>query len=315
MSQSQPLPARPRCILPLPFVESDVDDATIAMEEAENIENLLNEYSKERKQPQKKYKVSVEDMDVENETEARDIECSSPPPKGTTSSRNPFKKEPNVSDNLHSPTRITSANSSLIKNQSPVKAIDYGRLTKLSRFNRTEIPQTQQNVTSRFFVGPPDNATNHDKDKSADANVPAIVQSEIEVKTEDLDILRSKDTGAACSLYLTMSGDSAISMGVGIGSSSVRDTASEDGEIDAINKKTDIITSNSSDAAIVLSDTDDTTEESASSQPKIAPAPLRNGVVSITVIHHAVHHLDSELTTSCHFFSRRKVSAVNQVYR
>lgn len=285
MSQSQPLPARPKCSLPLPFIESDVDDEAMAQQEDENAENLLNEYSKDRNPPSKKFKVDVEDIDGKDETEPAVMECLSPPPKAGTSSRNPFKKESNASDSFQSPTKITPANSSLIKNQSPIKAIDFRRLEKLSRFKRTE-SLGKQNVISRFFVEPKDeNASNHvEDDKRTAANDSAPEKMEIEEQVEELVVLEPEVDSTTGLLYASTSGDSAISLGISNGSTCVREvgTASGGGESDEINKKTDFIR-NSIDAAIVLSDTDETSEEGPSSQPKneTRNTQLQNGIVSI----------------------------------
>lgn len=284
MSQSQPLPARPKCSLPLPFIESDVDDETLAQQEAENTENLLNEYSKDRNPPMKKFKADVEDIDIEDGTESSDVGCLSPPSKAGTSNRNPFKKEPIASDSFQSPTKITPANSSLIKNQSPIKAIDFRRLEKLSRFKRTE-SLGKQNVISRFFVEPKDNASNHvEDDKLTTAKESAPVKMEIEEKVEELVVLESEVDTTNGLLYSSTSGDSAISLGISNGSTCVREaeSASGNGDNDEINKKTDFIR-HSIDTAIELSDSEETSEEGPSSQPKneTRNTQLQNGIVSI----------------------------------
>lgn len=283
LSQSQPLPARPRCKVPSPFVESDVDDEAAAMEEAEINEDLLMEYSKERDPPPKKFKADAEDFGETNETDTHALECTSPPPRASTSSRNPFKKESAVSDVLNSPTRITSANSSLIKNQSPVKAIDFKRLSKLSKFNRTETTN-KQNVISRFFKEPQEKATNSAEKGIAVAEVLATEEDVMEKNCEQLNELLSNGDCklTATLLYSNISGDSAVSLDVENGTPSIQETANESGENDDIVQKTDFIC-DSNDGIIVLSETDESGEESAPSQPKDEPKKvhLQNGVVSI----------------------------------
>lgn len=274
-SQSQPLPDKPKYIQPLPFVESDVDEEAMALQEAENTEDLLNEYSKERDPPQKKFKADVEDIGGAN----REAEVQN----GGATSRNPFKKESAVTDCCQSPTKITSANSSLIKNQSPIKMIDYRRVEKLSKFSRTVL-SNKQNVFSRFFVGPPGDATNpiEDTHHLEAATVSGSVLIETEEKPKKLDVQEPHGENMAKCLYLSTSGDSAISLGIENGSGIIHGTVSgSGGENDDSNEKTDT-NSNISDVAIVLSDTEDTSEEGPSSQPKIEAkrAQLRNGIVS-----------------------------------
>lgn len=280
-TMSQPMPKRPKTSLPKPFIESDVDDAASELQEAKYCEDLLNEYRKECDPPPKKFDADIDDdMDAENETESRHNDCLSP--KAGSSSRNPFKKQSIVMSHFQSPTKITPENSSLIKNQSPIKQIDYRRLEKLSRFSRTTIPD-KQNVISRFFTEPQDNAANSVEVKLVASDDPKIVQ--IERKAEEFNELKQepKVDGKAQMLYHNTSGDSAISLGVENGSQNIHDTANVGGgDTNCIDNKTD---SNSNDNVIVISETEDTSEEGFSSQPKIEPKKTqpRNGNVSIAM--------------------------------
>lgn len=265
------------------------------MQEAEDNENLLLEYSKERDPPQKKFKVDGGDIDAAMQTESDDMEYSSPPPKAIASSRNPFKKGSAVSDILQSPTRITSANSSLIKNQSPVKAIDFRRLTKLSKFNRTESP-TKRNVISRFFTEPQDNSIIPNGNDLKVEKHPTAIQNAIEEKIDYIDMEETKVASVATVLYSNVSGDSAVSLGVEMSASqSIQGTVSDGEVIDEFKQKTDI-SSDSNDEIIMLSETDEKSEEGASSQPKIEPkiAQLRIDSVS-TSIRSELHNMDSKI--------------------
>lgn len=305
-SQSQPLPDKPKYSLPMPFVESDVDEEAMALQEAENTEDLLNEYSKERDPPQKKFKADVEDIDEANrEAEVHNV--------GATS-RNPFKKESAVTDCCQSPTKITSANSSLIKNQSPIKMIDFRRVEKLSKFGRTVL-SNKQNVLSRFFAGPQGDATNPTEGtRSEAATVSASDPIEAEENSKKLDVQEPHSDNMAKCLYLSTSGDSAISLGTENGSATINGTVSGScGENDDSNEKTDT-NSNISDVAIVLSDTEDTSEEGPTSQHKIEAksAQPRNGIVSIANIStFALHCIIMTPRILTNF--RPKVTVVDQV--
>lgn len=314
MSQSQPLPIRPKTSLPLPFIESDVDDEAMAQEDAKNAENLLNEYTNERNQPSKKFKAEMDDIEMEDEIKPDDFLCSSSPTKTFPSNRNPFKKEPNVMGDFHSPTKITSANSSLIKNQSPIKQINFNRLEKLSRFSRTEISH-KQNVISRFFTGSQGNATNQ---LFATKNS-ASVQMEMEEKTIDQEVLKQETDGVVKFLYSSTSGDNTISLGIENESSEVYDTANDDDKTDDINKKTDMI-GNPNDVAIEISDNEETKDEVPLSQLKCEAksAQIRNVNVS-TYCMHTLHlhciEFGKSITIFQSFLFSQKMAAVNQVYR
>lgn len=276
MSKSQRLPDKAKCSQPLAFVESDVDEEAMALQEAENTEDLLNEYSKERDPPQKKFKADVADIeDANREAELHSVAATS---------RNPFKKESSVTESYQSPTKITSANSSLIKNQSPIKMIDYRRVEKLSKFSRTVI-SNKQNVISRFFVGPTGNDLNpiEDTRKMEDAPVSGLVPIETENKLEEPDVQESHGDHMVKCLYLSTSGDSAISLGIENGSAIVQGIVGENGgENEDSNEKTDT-NGNLSDECIVLSENEDTSQEGPSSQTKIGAKSSQrpNGNVSI----------------------------------
>lgn len=133
-----------------PQIEDSDDDA----DGITNSEELLSAYATVKSPPSKKFK---DDYDSDDQT-------TSAAPTFTSPKRNPFKVSASSSSHLMellSPTKITKQNSSLIRNQSPVKRIeypnpspvkriDYKRLEKLSKFQRTIIPN-KQNVLSRFF--------------------------------------------------------------------------------------------------------------------------------------------------------------------
>lgn len=123
--------------------ESEEED-----EETTNAQNakLLHQYTHLNEPTQKRFK----DDDIStNDTSNVD---DKPTDLLTSPKRNPFKKTIQSNDDYYaSPTRITSENKSLIKNQSPVKQIDYKKLEKLSRFSRTNASSNQQ-ILSRFFT-------------------------------------------------------------------------------------------------------------------------------------------------------------------
>lgn len=107
---------------------------------SENGEDLLNEYANLSEPQQKRFK----DDDVQK---TDDISVLKSPP---TPKRNPFKTTNPCTNELLSPTRISRENNSLVRNQSPVKRIDYNKLQKLSRFDRTSTTSNQQTL-SHFF--------------------------------------------------------------------------------------------------------------------------------------------------------------------
>lgn len=149
------------------IIESIIEDENLPTE-SQNDDFVLNQYINTAEPSQKRFK---EDYDIEDgsDDERNGSGESIAPKEPTTPKRNPFKTSSTIKDELLSPTRISKENNSLIKNQSPVKKIDFGKLQKLSRFNRTVIPN-KQNIISKFF-----NATT--KEESAQ-------QATIQTKTE-----------------------------------------------------------------------------------------------------------------------------------
>lgn len=135
----------------LAAINSDEDERLSLSPGKDNGDDLLNEYTKERQPPQKRFKEDTKGAIENNQNETEDtIESIDQLSLKITPNRNPFKKERNINEELLSPTKITKENCSLIKNQSPVKQIDFKKLEKLSKFNRTVI-SNKQNVISRFF--------------------------------------------------------------------------------------------------------------------------------------------------------------------
>lgn len=126
-----------RSLPPANAEQIDEQDENVS---SENGEELLNEYAKTEPQ-QKRFK----DDDVRT-TDNASVLKSPPTPK-----RNPFKTTNPCTNELLSPTRISKETNSLVKNQSPVKRIDFNKLQKLSRFDRTANTPSQQ-MLSHFFA-------------------------------------------------------------------------------------------------------------------------------------------------------------------
>lgn len=132
------------------LVDDETEEENTETTSEENSEDLLSEYTKVNQPPSKKFKDDVgydsddeesATVEVVNETEKLKI----------TPTRNPFKKQqPIETPDYQSPTKITGENSSLTRNHSPVKRIDYAKVEKLSKFKRTVLTE-KQNVISRFF--------------------------------------------------------------------------------------------------------------------------------------------------------------------
>lgn len=145
----------------------DSDDELNAADDS----NLLNTYSILKEPAAKKFKDNEG-----NENSANTSKSDSP-------KRNPFKVKAGSSTHLMdllSPTKITKENSSLIRNQSPVKRIeypnpspvkrmDYKKLEKLSKFQRTVI-SNKQNVISRFFCNSTSISVKTEKNNDEDGN-------------------------------------------------------------------------------------------------------------------------------------------------
>lgn len=115
--------------------------------ESQNDDMVMNQYIIKSEPSQKRFK---EDH-VIDEQSTDEEENAAPPKEPTTPKRNPFKRSVSCKDELLSPTRISKENNSLVKTQSPVKKIDYGKLEKLSRFSRTVVSNKQHVTISRFF--------------------------------------------------------------------------------------------------------------------------------------------------------------------
>lgn len=180
--------------------EDDISD------DVPNDENLLSEYAQFNVPSKKRFKEDIEDYsDDDNDDDNKiceiEAEIKSTNQK-TTPNRNPFKKEDKSADKLLSPTHITKGNNSLIKNQSPVKRIDFKKLEKLSRFNRTVV-SSNQNVLSKFFstAPKPTSDTSKSEEKSP----------ETKLKVEKSETFEKTDI--AIQVHYTESFDSAISNG------------------------------------------------------------------------------------------------------
>lgn len=160
-------------------------------DESINSDDLLSAYGcKPFEPPAKKFK----DLDIQAQPTSSTATSSNIP---ESPKRNPFKIKSNASPHLMellSPTKITKENSSFIRNQSPVKRIeypnpspvkrmDYRKLEKLSRFQRTIIPK-DQNVISRFFTNPP-------------------VKPETSTKTERMDALKTEEAEQSTAIEKT----------------------------------------------------------------------------------------------------------------
>lgn len=136
--------------------DSSEDDSSM------NPDNLLNAYQiLPNDPPAKRFRENER-----NEAECSTTTSTSKSLESDSPKRNPFKIKADASPQLRdllSPTRITKENASFIRNQSPVKRIEYPRsspakhidgrkLEKLSKFQRTVIPADQNTITiSRFF--------------------------------------------------------------------------------------------------------------------------------------------------------------------
>lgn len=132
-----------RSLPPQSAAELD-DDANQSVERSEDI---MSQYACLAAPEQKRFK------DDTVEPTAEPPLLKSPP----TPKRNPFKTSNPCTDELLSPTRISKENNSLVRNQSPVKRIDFNKIRKLSRFDRTTGAASQQTL-SHFFAagkGPP----------------------------------------------------------------------------------------------------------------------------------------------------------------
>lgn len=207
------------------------DDEESSIDGRNNGEDLINEYITETAQPQKKFK--------SNETENLEEEkCKNEKTEPTTpgKSRNPFKRKSLVTEECEQTTEITPLNSSLIKNQSPVKCIDYRKLERLSRFSRTLVPQAR-NTVSRFFH----NEVKQDK-----------IETELNGAKREEIVDETKCVEETKNLYMNTSSDSAVSPTEP--SSSGESTSSQTSEI---TKELSKINKESEDSALTISDVEE----------------------------------------------------------
>lgn len=185
------------------FIGDSDDDGS----SPENDDNLLGQYVSVPEPQQKRFKDESDaesidssgDCNQENDTEEGKLT------KATTPRRNPFKKQVQQDDGLLSPTKITNENSSLVRNQSPVKRIDFNRLQKLSKFCRTEVDK--QHVISQFFTpatisrelsmgadGNVEESENVSTDNESDTIVPAFVY--LNASTESAESFTMQSTAS-----------------------------------------------------------------------------------------------------------------------
>lgn len=136
--------------------ELNADDQDISIERDEDI---MNQYANLTEPQQKRFK----DEMIE-QTDEPSILKSPPTPK-----RNPFKTSNPCTNDLLSPTRISKENNSLVRNQSPVKRIDFNKIRKLSRFDRTAGSANQQTL-SHFFAGDKSSPSLQSPRKSTEMN-------------------------------------------------------------------------------------------------------------------------------------------------
>ncbi|XP_055304044.1 exonuclease 1 [Sitodiplosis mosellana] len=141
------------------------------------------------------------------------------PPKTpeTTPNRNPFKKAA-LCKELLSPTRISRDTNSLVKNQSPVKHIDYSKLEKLSRFTRTGtvLSAKGQPILSRFFG---QSSKPKDENDAQTAVKSETVQREVQAEAvpppvaqmKSPNLLDSCTASPKSTLYYSKSSDSGFS--------------------------------------------------------------------------------------------------------
>lgn len=169
--------------------------------ESQNDDLVLKQYINTSEPSQKRFKEYIEEDDESIEIDVNGAQ--EPLKEETTPNRNPFKKAVSCKNELLSPTQISKENNSLVKNQSPVKHIDYGKLEKLSRFNRTVLPKSGQQVLSRFF-----NASEKPKNEN-DAQPAQKPPPEVKMKSPNL--LDSNTELPNPSLYFNRSSDSGFS--------------------------------------------------------------------------------------------------------
>lgn len=181
--------------LPKRVIDTIEDNDEDLPTESQNDDLMLKQYLNE---PSPKRFKEDDNSDESNEPEVNG--ANGPPPNGKiTPNRNPFKKKVSCIDPLLSPTRISRETNSLVKNQSPVKRIDYDKLKKLSKFNRTEDISSNKLTISRFFAS----STKSKSESNAQTLVKSEVlvtevKSELELKTEttEVDLTENAQPGA-----------------------------------------------------------------------------------------------------------------------
>lgn len=188
--------------------DSDEDVAT----ESQNDDLVLKQYMNLNQPSQKRFKEDNDDDSRSAESEENGVGDEQPLKEETTPNRNPFKKSVPSKDMLLSPTRISRETNSLVKNQSPVKHIDFSKLEKLSKFNRTASPTKKQQIVSRFFgtsVKP--KCETEVKTEIASPKIPteSVAKSDPQMKSPNLLDLY-KESPKSC-LYFTKSNDSGFS--------------------------------------------------------------------------------------------------------
>lgn len=164
--------------------------------ESQNDDMVMNQYIIKSEPSQKRFK---EDYAIDEQS-ADEEENAAPPKAPTTPKRNPFKRSVSCKDELLSPTRISKENNSLVKTQSPVKKIDYGKLEKLSRFSRTVV-SNKQHVISRFFdsatktTGASEEKSVEKSDSGLQMKSPNLLEFQTESPKSALYFNRSSDSG------------------------------------------------------------------------------------------------------------------------
>lgn len=183
--------------------------------ESQNDELMLKQYMNLNEPSPKRFREDIDNDDQSADTEETGVD-DEPSKEETTPNRNPFKKTVFSKDPLLSPTRISCETNSLVKNQSPVKHIDYNKLAKLSKFKRTLIAPKEQPILSHFF-----SASTKPKSENVEETVVKtevllspdvtgnVVQPSNPMKSPNL--LDSYTNSPKASLYFNKSSDSGIS--------------------------------------------------------------------------------------------------------
>lgn len=250
-----------RSLPPANIEQSDEQDENTMS--SGNGEDLLNEYANLAEPQQKRFK----DDDVQTSDDASVLK-SPPTPK-----RNPFKTTNPIVNELLSPTRISKENNSLVRNQSPVKRIDYNKLQKLSRFDRTT-GSTNQHMLSQYFSGKSPTHQNtsesetpklyfHEDTTNADEIVEEkCVKNEVEEECgKNKTPLEGSDPFTVLNKFMFTqssrmeSDDSAVCLTSQTSSTTVQSNCESNGEMDsAVESQIEISSESSNDA---MADSDD----------------------------------------------------------